>query len=187
VNLSDPTGLCVGEKYNADKTTCVLDMISMDRSPWFDSMIDAVFGLSGRPHALAGMTLARNDDGRGSTLFERVGDVAKEAGQCALDHYGLGAILGAGGTVMVAAGAPVLPYPRSGVDAASSTGRTSLLSRAARHIPGEFTQRRLAPTLKNLGATTMSKGAFFARWVPWIGGAMLAVDAAFITACVVSS
>lgn len=191
VNLGDPSGLCVGEKYDADRTVCVLDPISSVAPPWYSSMIDQVFGLGGRESAFAGMTIGGwNDDGSGPGPIERVAEeedgFLERAGKCALDHYGLGALVGGTGAAAVAAGAPVLPYPRSGVDAGQSTGRTSLLSRAARRIPGQFTSSRWAPTLRNLGARTMSKGAFVARWVPWVGGAMLVVDAAFITACAVS-
>jgi RHS repeat-associated protein len=73
VNLSDPTGLCVGEKYNVNTTVCVLDPISSVAPPWYRSMIDEVFGLGGRQSAFAGMTFGgHNDDGSGPGMWEEV-------------------------------------------------------------------------------------------------------------------
>jgi RHS repeat-associated protein len=199
VNLSDPTGLdpCRRGELRNGHFRCgqVLLLQDVGTVAWhqgfFTSMIDRSFNGDGVTHSMSGVAFATSpgwqDRSDPKEVPEDESGVLARVGRCALDHYGLGALVGATGAAAVAAGAPVLRYPRSGVDAGRSTGRTSLLSKWARRIPGEFASEKWAPTLKNLGATTISKGGMAARWIPWIGGAMLVVDTAFITACVVSS
>ena len=48
VNLSDPTGLCVGQTYYVDWTTCLLGGVTSDGSPFnINSMINQEFSLFG--------------------------------------------------------------------------------------------------------------------------------------------
>jgi uncharacterized protein RhaS with RHS repeats len=193
VNQGDPTGLwaCPADTFCLPPVTVRArsGALNMMRAAF---LIDPWSGIRNGDGTttMAGAAFAASagwlDTSGKKEVPEEEGGLLARAGTCALDHYGLGALVGGTGAVAVVAGAPVLRYPRSGVDAGRSTGRTSVLSKMARRIPGEFASPKWAPTLKALGATTLSKGAFAARWIPWIGGTMLVVDAAFIAACVVS-
>jgi hypothetical protein len=59
----------------------------------------------------------------------------------------------------------------------NSSKGTSVLSKYLRRANlGNFEKAKWAPTSKNLLAKTISKGAFAARWIPWVGAGILAYD-----------
>ena len=93
----------------------------------------------------------------------------------------------AAGAAAVASGAPVIPYPRSGFGAVSSTGATSLASSTlSRAFPQRLPVRIPTPTVANLGARTAVLGRAMGRWVPYLGWALLAYDAAQLSNCLSS-
>jgi len=58
-----------------------------------------------------------------------------------------------------------------------ASSNTSLWSKELRALNlGAFQKAKWAPTLAKLGATTTSKAAFMARWIPWVSAAYLAYD-----------
>ena len=89
-----------------------------------------------------------------------------------MEQFGVLGILEVAGVV---AGQPNLM--KRFVQTGSSDG-TSILSKNLRKLPlGAFKKAQWAPTLRNLLATTTGRGAFIARWIPWIGSGMLMYDA----------
>jgi RHS repeat-associated protein len=96
--------------------------------------------------------------------------------QCIMRHYGLTAT-GAG---LFAIGQPVI---RTRPKFYGMTGGTSILSLGCRKLLPFPIPRVWAPTLANPVGQTSILGAAIGRWVPWVGGSLLAVDAAVIAAC----
>ncbi|MBU2714258.1 RHS repeat domain-containing protein, partial [Zooshikella harenae] len=106
---------------------------------------------------------------------------------CLAKAFGFETAAGAG---MAVAGAPIIPYPRKGVDGKASTGATSPISkrlsqskRIPRHFPRKI--RVPAPTLKNPFATTNVIGRAAGRWVPIFGWGLLANDYRQLMQCFV--
>ena len=58
---------------------------------------------------------------------------------------------------------------------------TSILSENLRKANlGNFKNAKWAPTSKNLFSKTISKGAFVARWIPWVSAGILVYDTGMI-------
>ncbi len=120
--------------------------------------------------------------------------IAKKALQCTLNQYGIPAIVGAVGASGVGAGWPISGTKRF-VTEGSSKG-TSLASMALRGIRpnagpfrvpvGDFVGGRLTGRALGL-ATTKGLGKAAARWIPFVGWGLLAVDAIEIGICTASS
>ncbi len=114
-------------------------------------------------------------------------ELLEDAASCALDHYGIPALVGGVGAAMVAVGAPVIP---KGTALGAASSRTSFISVALRDVKAldrpilSSGKAVWAPTLRKLGATTVTWGGAVARWTPWVGGAMLVIDAAVIGKCI---
>jgi hypothetical protein len=93
----------------------------------------------------------------------------------AMQQFGITDLVALGGLL---AGAPLKnkPFVTPG-----SSPKTSYLSDAlSKANLGRFDNRKWAPTLKNLGAQTMSKGRFIARWVPWVSAGILVYDTGMV-------
>lgn len=92
----------------------------------------------------------------------------------------------ASGAAAVAAGAPVIPYPKGGADAGKSTGATSLASSAARRISGNARLPRAirTPTISNIGAKSASVGGIAGRYTPIIDTGILAYEYYQLLKCI---
>jgi RHS repeat-associated protein len=100
-------------------------------------------------------------------------------GRCALDQYGLGSLLGAGG---VGAGLPLLE--KRFVTPGSSSGTSIASKYLSRWLPQRLPFRVLAPTLERPLAVSPILGRVLGRWVPIVGWGLLAYDVGSIAACV---
>ncbi|MES9842252.1 MAG: RHS repeat-associated core domain-containing protein [Candidatus Thiodiazotropha endolucinida] len=100
---------------------------------------------------------------------------------CFANFFGVGT---AAGATAVTAGQPLVPYPRSGFDASSSTGRTSVASKWGRAAFGNRRMPRF-PTPTNAGAQvgTASVGGAVGRIVPGVGYTVLAYQYAKLLKC----
>lgn len=119
---------------------------------YFDSM-----GLAYSPHGEHGIPYDENSSPCKDACFEK--------------FFGVGT---ASGATAVAAGQPWVPYPRSGLDAGSSTGATSFASKWGRAAFGNTRVPRIrTPTNAGTKVGTASMGGAMGRLVPGIGYTVL--------------
>lgn len=111
---------------------------------------------------------------------------------CSANEFGISPIIGGLG---IGAGLPIIPYG-GGVEAARSTGATSLASKflssnaLGRQTFSKVTfgliNRVWAPTIANPRAYTATVGRALGRWTPIMGAGLLAYDAYSIGQCTVN-
>ena len=97
---------------------------------------------------------------------------------CAGDQLGVSDVLSLAGIVL---GAPFVP--KSFITPGSSPA-TSILSSLLSGELGSFDMSQWAPTLARPFARTRDIGRFAARWIPFVGGVVLAADTIAIGFCV---
>jgi RHS repeat-associated protein len=90
----------------------------------------------------------------------------------------------ASGTTAVVAGQPWVPYPRSGLDAPSSTGKTSVASKWLRKLTRNKKLTRIpTPTKAGVKVGTASVGGAMGRFVPFVGYGVLGYEYVKLLEC----
>lgn len=116
-------------------------------------------------------------------ISQREATRAEPADPCGCFAKVFGVETAVGGAI-VASGAPVIPYPRTGVGSGTSTGATSVASSTlSKTFPQRLPVRVPTPTVANPGAKTRVLGRALGRWVPYAGWGIWAIDAQQLASC----
>lgn len=120
-----------------------------------------------------GLVLSENER---QDLIEYADSIEQEEGPCGCYATVFG-VETAAGAAAVASGAPVIPYPRTGVGAGASTGATSIASSSlSRALPQRLPTRIPTPTISSIGASSNVLGRVIGRWIPYIGWGVIGYD-----------
>jgi len=133
------------------------------------------------PEGLAMIYGGSGRDGWDPTIMQNNMPKVKDPCGCFEKVLGYETAAGAG---LVASGLPVIPYPRTGFGAGSSTGATSLASSTlSKLFPQRFPRGIPVPTISNMKARTPVLGRAMGRFVPFMGWGILAYDVAQLASC----